>query len=55
MDRVVDINVRGVFATMQAALKHMKDGGRIIMVGSAAGERAVARPGLCPMRPRRVL
>src|SRR5271163_1352206 len=33
MDRVLDINVRGVFATTQAALKHMKDGGRIIMVG----------------------
>src|ERR1700722_20320955 len=28
MDRVLDINVRGVFATTQAALKHMKDGGR---------------------------
>jgi 3-oxoacyl-[acyl-carrier protein] reductase len=47
MDRVLDINVRGVFATTQAALKHMKDGGRIIMVGSAVGERAVA-PGLVP-------
>jgi len=44
MDRVIDINVRGVFATTQAALKHMKDGGRIIMVGSAVGERAVALP-----------
>ena len=47
MDRVIGINVRGVFATTQAALKHMKDGGRIIMVGSAVGERAVA-PGLVP-------
>ena len=47
MDRVLDINVRGVFATTQAALKHMKDCGRIIMVGSAVGERAVA-PGLVP-------
>jgi 3-oxoacyl-[acyl-carrier protein] reductase len=47
MDRVIDINIRGVFATTQAALKHMKDGGRIIMVGSAVGERAVA-PGLVP-------
>src|SRR6201994_3978653 len=37
MDRVIDINIRGVFATTQAALKHMKDGGRIIMVGSAVG------------------
>src|SRR5246127_2837769 len=47
MDRVIDINIRGVFATTQAALKHMKDGGRIIMVGSAVGERAIA-PGLVP-------
>jgi 3-oxoacyl-[acyl-carrier protein] reductase len=47
MDRVVDINIRGIFATTQAALKHMKDGGRIIMIGSAVGERAVA-PGLVP-------
>jgi 3-oxoacyl-[acyl-carrier protein] reductase len=47
MDRVVDINIRGVFATTQAALKHIGDGGRIIMIGSAVGERAVA-PGLVP-------
>src|ERR1700755_1298777 len=47
MNRVIDINVRGIMATTQAALKHMKDGGRIIMVGSAVGERAVA-PGLVP-------
>src|SRR6202046_5049771 len=45
IDRVIDINIRGVLATTQAALKHMKDGGRIIMVGSAVGER-VAAPGL---------
>ena len=47
MDRVLDINVRGVFVATQAALKHMTDGGRIIMIGSAVGERAVA-PGLVP-------
>ena len=47
MDRVIDINIRGVFVTTQAALKHMKDGGRVIMIGSAVGERAVA-PGLVP-------
>jgi 3-oxoacyl-[acyl-carrier protein] reductase len=47
MDRVIDINIRGVFVTTQAALKHMKDGGRIIMIGSAVGERAIA-PGLVP-------
>src|ERR1700684_2063550 len=47
IDRVLDINVRGVFLATQAALKHMTDGGRIIMIGSAVGERAVA-PGLVP-------
>jgi 3-oxoacyl-[acyl-carrier protein] reductase len=47
MDRVLDINVRGVFVATQAALKHMKDGGRIIMIGSAVGER-VQVPGLVP-------
>ncbi len=47
MDRVLDINVRGVFVATQAALKHMKDGGRIIMIGSALGERVLV-PGLVP-------
>jgi 3-oxoacyl-[acyl-carrier protein] reductase len=47
MDRVIDINLRGVFVTTQAALKHLKDGGRIIMIGSAVGER-VLTPGLVP-------
>src|ERR1700757_4647027 len=32
MDRVIDINIRGVFAATQAALKHMKDGGRVINI-----------------------
>src|SRR2546425_5927274 len=39
MDRMIDINVRGTLATTQAALKHMKSGGRIISIGSARGER----------------
>jgi len=47
MDRVLDINVRGVYVATQAALKHMKSGGRIISIGSAVGER-VAAPGLVP-------
>src|SRR5271155_3417654 len=38
MDRVFDVNVRGVLVATQAALKHMKSGGRIIMIGSAVGE-----------------
>src|SRR6202167_726756 len=45
MDRVLDINVRGVMAATQAALKHLKSGGRIIMIGSCVGERVIA-PGL---------
>jgi 3-oxoacyl-[acyl-carrier protein] reductase len=45
MDRVIDINVRGVLAATQAALKHMNRGGRIIMIGSCVGEHAMT-PGL---------
>ena len=47
MDRVLDINVRGVFIATQAALKHMKSGGRIVMIGSSVGEHVVV-PGLVP-------
>jgi len=47
MDRVIDINLRGTFVATQAALKHMKDGGRIIMIGSSVGERMMT-PGLVP-------
>jgi 3-oxoacyl-[acyl-carrier protein] reductase len=47
MDRVININIRGVYVATQAALKHMKSGGRIVMIGSAVGER-VAAPGLVP-------
>src|SRR6266478_4874194 len=47
MDLVLDINVRGVFVATQAALKHMRDGGRIIMIGSSVGERNMM-PGLVP-------
>ncbi len=47
LDRVIDINVRGTFVATQAALKHMNDGGRIIMIGSCVGERMMT-PGLVP-------
>jgi len=47
MDRVIDINIRGVFVATQAALRHMKSGGRIIMIGSCVGERNMT-PGLAP-------
>ncbi|KXU84397.1 oxidoreductase [Paraburkholderia monticola] len=45
MDRMIDLNVRGVFIATQAALRHLKDGGRIINIGSCVGERATT-PGL---------
>jgi len=45
LDQVIDLNVRGVFVTTQAALKHMNDGGRIVMIGSSVGERMMV-PGL---------
>jgi 3-oxoacyl-[acyl-carrier protein] reductase len=46
-DRVFAVNVRGVFVATQAALKHMKAGGRIIMIGSCLGERVMI-PGMAP-------
>jgi 3-oxoacyl-[acyl-carrier protein] reductase len=45
MDHVLDLNVRGMFVTTQAALKNMNDNGRIIMIGSCVGERNLT-PGL---------
>src|SRR2546428_10488132 len=38
-DRVFAVNVRGVFVATQAALKHIKSGGPIIMFGSCFGGR----------------
>lgn len=37
MDLQLDVNVRGVLITTQAALKHLPEGGRIITIGSNAG------------------
>src|SRR2546429_757349 len=46
LDRLIDINVRGTFVATQAALKHMKSGGRAIMLGVFVGEGvAVRQPG----------
>jgi 3-oxoacyl-[acyl-carrier protein] reductase len=47
LDQVIAINIRGVFVATQAALKHLTDGGRIIMIGSCVGERMMT-PGLVP-------
>jgi 3-oxoacyl-[acyl-carrier protein] reductase len=45
LDLMLDLNVRGTFVATQAALKHMKSGGRIITIGSCVGERLMT-PGL---------
>ena len=38
-DRTIAVNVRAVFVATQAAIKHMKEGGRIINIGSTNAER----------------
>lgn len=38
-DRVMDVNVKGVFMASQAAVKYLKSGGRIITIGSCQAER----------------
>jgi 3-oxoacyl-[acyl-carrier protein] reductase len=45
LDQVIDLNLRGIFVATHAALKHINDGGRIIMIGSCVGERMMT-PGL---------
>jgi 3-oxoacyl-[acyl-carrier protein] reductase len=47
LDRLINVNIRGTLVATQAALKHMKSGSRIIMIGSCVGER-VMTPGLVP-------
>jgi 3-oxoacyl-[acyl-carrier protein] reductase len=37
-DRMLDVNVRGVFTATQEAARHMGAGGRIVMVGSINGD-----------------
>jgi 3-oxoacyl-[acyl-carrier protein] reductase len=39
LDRTLAVNVRAVFVTTQAAVKHMQAGGRIINIGSCNAER----------------
>jgi 3-oxoacyl-[acyl-carrier protein] reductase len=45
MDHMINLNFRAIMVTTQAALKHMNNGGRIIMIGSCVGERMMT-PGL---------
>ncbi|MFD9889595.1 3-oxoacyl-ACP reductase family protein [Amycolatopsis sp. NPDC059027] len=45
VDRVLAVNVRGVFAATKAAAGHLGDGGRVITIGSCVAER-VPGPGM---------
>ncbi len=45
IDLMIDLNFRGLMVATQAGLKHMNDGGRLIMIGSCVGERNFT-PGL---------
>lgn len=40
-DRLIAINVRGIDVGTRAALPHIPDGGRIILLGSMGGERSL--------------
>lgn len=40
LDRMLDINVRGVFLAIQAAAAHLTDGGRIVTIGSNTAVRS---------------
>ena len=44
LDRMLDVNVRGVYLAIQAALPHMEAGGRIVTIGSNVAERT-SHPG----------
>jgi 3-oxoacyl-[acyl-carrier protein] reductase len=37
-DRLIAVNIRGVFVATQEALRHMGDGGRIVMIGSVGSD-----------------
>lgn len=44
-DRLISVNVRAVYVAIQAALRHMPEGGRVITVGSNLADRVYA-PGM---------
>jgi len=45
IDAMLRVNVRGPILAAQAAIPHLKAGGRIITIGSAGAERIVGDPG----------
>jgi 3-oxoacyl-[acyl-carrier protein] reductase len=45
LDQMIQLNLRGVFVATQAALKKLRNNGRVINIGSCVGERMMT-PGL---------
>lgn len=45
IDALLAVNVRGPVFTAKAAIPHLKEGGRIITIGSAGADRIVGTPG----------
>lgn len=43
-EKIINVNVRSVFAAMKAVVPHMREGGRIINIGSINGEQSF-KPG----------
>lgn len=39
LDQMLAVNVRGVFLSVQASVPHLRDGGRVITIGSNVAER----------------
>jgi 3-oxoacyl-[acyl-carrier protein] reductase len=37
--RTLEVNLTGVFQTLKVAARRVSDGGRIVLVGSTAGQR----------------
>lgn len=40
LDLMIDVNIRGVFLAIQAAVAQMKDGGRVVTIGSNTAKRS---------------
>ncbi|GJE58437.1 SDR family oxidoreductase [Methylobacterium trifolii] len=38
LNLMIDVNIRGVFLAVQAALPHVSDGGRVVTIGSCSAE-----------------
>jgi 3-oxoacyl-[acyl-carrier protein] reductase len=44
-ERMIAVNIKGMFVATQEAVRHMRDGGRIILIGSCNSERVAFQGG----------